>query len=113
MGKFVKVAKVSEIPSGHGKIIRTATSEVAIFNSGGAFYAIENRCPFCRRPLLEGTLQCTEVACPWDQSEPTLSKVLLDPAHRLAATKEVRKEITQGGVVWIQESSLPGSYRLS
>ena len=39
--------------------------EIALFNVGGAFYAIENTCPHRGGPLGMGFVQDCLVACPW------------------------------------------------
>jgi len=43
---FVKVATVSEIPSGHGKLVMGPFEKpIALFNVNGEFYAINYICP--------------------------------------------------------------------
>jgi nitrite reductase/ring-hydroxylating ferredoxin subunit len=39
--------------------------EVALFNVGGAFYAIENSCPHQGGPLADGCFEGKNVVCPW------------------------------------------------
>jgi len=66
MPKFVKVAKVHEIPPGTGKmVIGLFDKPIALFNVDGAFYAINQICPHRGGPLAEGSLQGSVVACPW------------------------------------------------
>ena len=65
MGNFVKVAQQSEIPEGTGKRVELGGKEVAVFNSGGNFYAIENTCCHRGGPLAEGDVDGTTVTCPW------------------------------------------------
>jgi len=63
--QFTKVAKVSEIPLGRGKVVEAGGKTIAVFNCDGAFYAIENACKHRGGPLGEGTLSGTRVTCPW------------------------------------------------
>jgi 3-phenylpropionate/trans-cinnamate dioxygenase ferredoxin subunit len=53
--KFV-VGKAEEIPPGSRKIVRVAGRSIGVFNVGGEFYAIRNRCPHQGAPLCEGKL---------------------------------------------------------
>ena len=53
--KFV-VGKADEIPPGGRKIVRVAGRSIGVFNVGGRFYAIRNRCPHQGAALCEGKL---------------------------------------------------------
>jgi nitrite reductase/ring-hydroxylating ferredoxin subunit len=53
--KFV-VASIDEIPPGGRKIVEVAGHSIGIFNVGGEFFALRNRCPHQSGPLCEGTL---------------------------------------------------------
>ena len=39
-----KIAKISDIPEGQGKTLTVEGQEVAVFNKGGQFFAIDNTC---------------------------------------------------------------------
>jgi len=62
---FVKVAIVSEVPSGKGKQIKVGGKTLAVFNVNGSFYAIDDTCPHRGASLAEGELEGHEVVCPW------------------------------------------------
>jgi nitrite reductase/ring-hydroxylating ferredoxin subunit len=53
--KYV-VASIDEIPPGGRKIVEVAGHSIGIFNVGGEFFALRNRCPHQSGPLCEGTL---------------------------------------------------------
>ena len=61
----MKVAKVSEIPAGSGKVIEVDGKTIAVFNCDGTFYAMENGCKHRGGPLGEGSLSGSTVTCPW------------------------------------------------
>jgi nitrite reductase (NADH) small subunit len=63
--EFVRVAKVSEVPSEKGKVVRVEGKEVALFNAGGSIYAIDNVCPHEGGPLGDGVVRDGVVTCPW------------------------------------------------
>jgi nitrite reductase/ring-hydroxylating ferredoxin subunit len=62
---FIKVATVGEIPEGKGMQVAAGGKALAVFRSGGAFYAIDNTCTHRGAPLAEGECAGTEVTCPW------------------------------------------------
>jgi nitrite reductase (NADH) small subunit len=65
VANFVKVASVADVPSGSGKVCDAAGKQIALFNAGGKFYAIDNTCKHRGGPLGEGELDGTTVICPW------------------------------------------------
>jgi nitrite reductase (NADH) small subunit len=65
MPTFVEVAKVADIPPGTAKAFVVGNYEVAVFNLGGTFYALENACPHQGGPLVDGWLDGKTVTCPW------------------------------------------------
>ncbi len=60
-----KVATKADIPPGTGKVVEVGGKTIAVFNSEGTFYAIDNTCKHRGGPLGEGALSGTSVTCPW------------------------------------------------
>jgi nitrite reductase/ring-hydroxylating ferredoxin subunit len=50
------VATVDEIPPGGRKVVEVADRSIGVFNVGGEFFALRNRCPHQGGPLCEGRL---------------------------------------------------------
>ncbi len=65
MPEFVKVASSDEVAPGQAKLVEAGGKEIALFNVGGSFHAIDNSCTHIGGPLCEGELDGTEVTCPW------------------------------------------------
>lgn len=65
MPEFVKVARLSEIPSDRGKVIRVEGKEIALFRLDQSVYAIDNLCLHEGGPLGHGKVKDGVVACPW------------------------------------------------
>ncbi len=61
----VKVAIKDELPDGEGRVVEAGGKTLAVFNVGGAYYAIDNTCTHRGGPLGEGELSGTVVTCPW------------------------------------------------
>lgn len=65
MPSFTRVAKTADVPAGSGKLIEAGGRQIALFNAGGKFFAIDNTCKHRGGPLAEGELDGTTVICPW------------------------------------------------
>ena len=64
-GKRVKVAEVSDLAVGKGRVVEAEGRTLALFNVDGTFYAVDNTCPHRGGPLGEGDLEGRIVICPW------------------------------------------------
>jgi nitrite reductase (NADH) small subunit len=62
---FVPVGAVTDIVPGTAATVQIDGIEVAVFNAGGTFYALENTCPHQGAALSEGWIEGTTVTCPW------------------------------------------------
>jgi 3-phenylpropionate/trans-cinnamate dioxygenase ferredoxin subunit len=62
----LKVCPVEELPPGEVKIVRAGELAIGVFNLGGEYYAIEDRCSHDDGPLAEGDFEPDEgvVVCP-------------------------------------------------
>lgn len=65
MAEFVKVASTQDVSEGEGIIVEVNGTEVALFNVGGEFYALNNICRHAGGPLGDGFLEGEIVTCPW------------------------------------------------
>jgi len=65
MANFVRVASTADVPAGEGRTVEVDGKQIAIFNCGGTFYAIDNTCKHRGGPLGEGELEGCVVTCPW------------------------------------------------
>ncbi len=90
----VKVGRVDEVPAGAGKVVRAGNTELALFNVGGTFYALDNRCTHVGGPLGEGKIEENQVTCPWHGSifDIMTGAAVRFPARRPVTTFPVRVE---------------------
>ena len=65
MNDYVAVARIDEIGPGKARAVVVGGREVALFNVGGTFYALDNTCPHQGGPLAEGWIEGAQVTCPW------------------------------------------------
>lgn len=65
-GALVTIGRVEDVPENCGATVELeAGGELALYNVGGAFYAIENFCPHKGAPLADGKLTGCIVECDW------------------------------------------------
>ncbi len=63
-GKKVKVGPVGAVPPGRGATVQLKSgAEVALFNVGDSYYAVENFCPHKGFPLADSRLYGHTVEC--------------------------------------------------
>ena len=65
MPRYIKVAKVNEMPAGTCREFHANGKLIALFNVNGQFYATDNTCLHRGGPLGQGVLDGTTVTCPW------------------------------------------------
>jgi len=65
MSEFVRAIAVADLPPGQATEVTVEGEQVALFNVGGTFHALVNRCPHRGGPLGQGFLDGVEVSCPW------------------------------------------------
>ena len=64
MGQLIKVAEADDVPPGTAKAVEADGRRIAVFNSGGGYYAIDDACTHRGGALSEGEIEGTVVTCP-------------------------------------------------
>jgi 3-phenylpropionate/trans-cinnamate dioxygenase ferredoxin subunit len=89
----LNVCPVEELPPGELKIVRAGELAIGVYNLGGEYYAIEDRCSHDDGPLAEGDFDPDRlvVICPRHGSEFDLrtGRPLTLPAYLPVETFEV------------------------
>ena len=61
---WIRVAPCDSIPPREGRAALVGDREIAIFNLGDRFFAMDNRCPHQSGPLCDGIVAGDAVVCP-------------------------------------------------
>jgi nitrite reductase (NADH) small subunit len=105
--KWIRVTSPEQIPLREGRSILIEGVEVAIFNLGDRFLAVDNACPHRGGPLCDGIVSGTTVACPLHGY-----KLCLETGNMLKPELGVRVETypvrVEDGVILIQIDSENG-----
>lgn len=65
MGQRVAIGKAADVPEGGSVVVAVGTKDVAVFRTGGQFYAIDDLCPHMGASLSGGYVEDGVVTCPW------------------------------------------------
>ncbi len=105
--KWIRVTNVENIPVREGRSVNIGDSEIAIFNLGDRFVALENACPHRGGPLCDGIVSGAAVTCPLHGYKVCLEsgKVLKPDVAVRVDTYPVRVE---DGVVCVQLDAAQG-----
>ncbi len=90
------VCPIADLPPGEVKIVRAGELAIGVYNLGGEYYAIEDRCSHDDGPLAEGDFEPEEgvAICPRHGSrfDVRTGRALTLPAYLPVDTFEVRVE---------------------
>ena len=91
-GERVTVGRAEDVPPGRGATVELKDgTELALYNVGGAFHAIENFCPHRGAPLADGNLCGHTVECDWHgwRFDVRDGACLTNPTHAVEAYEVV------------------------
>lgn len=102
MEDWVEAAKVDDLADGGHQVVALEDTDVAVFNCGGRFYAIEDVCTHDGGVLTGGPVEDCRITCPRHgaQFDIRTGEVLAPPAYEPVHTFPVR---LHEGVVLIRD----------
>src|SRR5215475_8455273 len=62
--RWIRIASRDAFPLREGRTVEVASRQLAVFNLGHCFVAVENKCPHKNGPLADGIVSGTTVVCP-------------------------------------------------
>lgn len=92
---WIRITECRNIPLREGRAVSVAGHDVAIFNLGDRFLAIQNHCPHKGGPLADGIVSGTTVVCPLHAWKVDLSAGIVTsppPARNCVQAFRVRVE---------------------
>jgi nitrite reductase (NADH) small subunit len=102
---WVRVTACENIPVREGRMIVVRGRQIAVFNLGDHFLAVDNRCPHQGGPLSEGIVSGTTVVCPLHAWKIDLkSGTLANSAGSAACIATFRTRVSDG-IVELQVAS--------
>jgi nitrite reductase (NADH) small subunit len=102
---WIRIAYCRDIPLREGRAVKVGDREIAIFNLGDRFLAIENRCPHKGGPLADGIVSGATVVCPlhaWKMSLETGEGV---SGPSVSSCVETFRTQVEGGIIFLELDS--------
>lgn len=92
MNDWIDIAASADFPPGTCRTVDAAGTPIAVFNVGGEYYAIEDRCTHDNGTLSQGQIEGREIVCPRHRARFSLlsGEALCPPAYEPIATFTVR-----------------------
>jgi nitrite reductase (NADH) small subunit len=100
--RWIRIASCDAIPPREGRAALVGDRQIAIFNLGDRFLAVDNRCPHQSGPLCDGIVAGDAVVCPlhaWKVNLETGAVARPADQHECVRTYPTRVE---AGVVCIE-----------
>jgi nitrite reductase (NADH) small subunit len=100
--RWIRIATRDSVPVRQGRTALIGEREIALFNLGERFFAVDNRCPHRGGPLADGIVSAQAVVCPlhaWKVCLETGRTERPSDAQACVTTYATRIE---GDAVWIE-----------
>jgi nitrite reductase (NADH) small subunit len=98
--RWIRITDCHNIPVREGRSVKVGGHDLAIFNLGDRFVAVENRCPHRGGPLADGILSGTTVVCPLHARKVNIETgTVVGPAATVGCVKTFDVRIQDGCVL--------------
>jgi nitrite reductase (NADH) small subunit len=95
--EWIRITHCGNIPLREGRSVRVGDLDIAVFNLGDRFLAVDNRCPHNGGPLADGIVSGTAVICPLHAWKIDLELGnAVRPAETLACVKTFQTRVEAG-----------------
>lgn len=99
--RWIRIAPIDAVPPREGRAVDVGSREIALFNLGDRFLAIDNRCPHRGGPLADGILAGGAVVCPLHAWKVCLETGAVQQPGGASACLTTYPTRVKSDVVWI------------
>jgi nitrite reductase (NADH) small subunit len=100
--RWIGITDCDSIPPREGRRATIGGREIAIFNLGGRFLALDNRCPHRGGPLADGIMAGDSVVCPLHAWRVSLDTGAIERPTAAAACVRTYPTRVEAGIVLVQ-----------
>lgn len=109
--RWIALANVDDIPLREGRPVTIDGREIAVFNLGDRFAAVENRCPHRGGPLADGIVIASAIVCPLHNWRIGLEDGnVVKPQHEPACVATWPARVESGRVLIQLQPSVPADH---
>jgi nitrite reductase (NADH) small subunit len=109
--RWIRTARCEDIPLREARSVRLGGRDIAIFNLGDRFLAVDNRCPHKGGPLAEGIVSGATVVCPLHAMKVSLDTGDVLNSPNTPQCVETFRTRVEDGVVLIEFPIKPAAKR--
>jgi len=99
---WIRVATCDSIPPREGRAALIGSKQIAIFNLGDRFLAVDNFCPHRGGPLADGIVSGSVVVCPLHAWKVCLETGAVERPAGTAACVRTYPSKVESDIVWIE-----------
>ena len=100
--RWIRIAALDSVPPREGRTVEIGGRQIALFNLGDRFLAVDNRCPHRAGPLADGIVSGNTVVCPLHAWKVCLETGEVErPADAAACVRTYPTKI-ESDIVWIE-----------
>lgn len=103
--KWIRITQCDNIPLREGRAVTVGDREIAIFNLGDRFAAVDNHCPHQGGPLCDGIVSGATVVCPLHGWKIDLENGTVERPVDATACVETFRTRVQEGIVMLEVPS--------
>ena len=100
--RWIRVVRGDDIPLREGRAVTLGDREIAIFNLGDRFLAIENRCPHRDGPLADGIVSGLTIVCPLHAWKFSLETGAGGNSASQSSCVDTFATRVEDGIVWVE-----------
>jgi nitrite reductase (NADH) small subunit len=101
---WVRITIPENVPQREGRAVVVGEQEIALFNLGDRFLAVDNRCPHKGGPLADGIVSGSTVVCPLHNWQICLESGEVERPRNEACRIETYPTRLEDGLIWIELS---------
>jgi nitrite reductase (NADH) small subunit len=99
-GTWIRIIACDSLPPREGRTLLVGRRQIALFNLGDRFFAVDNRCPHKGGPLADGIVSGDSVVCPLHAWKVDLATGSVErPAGASACTQAYDVRVDDGMVM--------------
>lgn len=100
--QWIRISACDGIPPREGRAVTIGAYEIAIFNVGDRFLAVDNRCPHQGGPLADGIVSGGAVVCPLHAWKVELSTGCVERPSSAGACVRAYPVRVEAGVILVE-----------